>query len=145
MEHETHNWPWEKHGSSKPQIVIVWPCDLLIVIANAKRIGNWKSLNGIGESEGIIGIRGRSTSSWNFSLQECFMASRVPLHNFGAFKFRSKIIGEPIFNRKLCGGIPGKSSEFYRIDDNFIRINNSVNRFECNFITIVVFLSFFCG
>ncbi|GFY24031.1 integrase catalytic domain-containing protein [Trichonephila clavipes] len=36
---------------------------LLAVIANAKRIGNGKRLNGIGETEGIIGIRGRSTTS----------------------------------------------------------------------------------
>ena len=59
-----YNWSWEKHGfsKSKPQIVIVWPCDLLIVIANAKRIGNCKRLNGIGESEGFIGFLGRSTT-----------------------------------------------------------------------------------
>ena len=40
------------------------------------------------------------------------MTNRVPLHSFEAFKFRSKIIVEPIFNEKLCGGITGKSSEF---------------------------------
>ncbi|GFV93973.1 hypothetical protein TNCV_3573261 [Trichonephila clavipes] len=33
------------------------------IITNAKRIGNCKRLNGIGESEGIIGIRGTSTTS----------------------------------------------------------------------------------
>ncbi|GFS81356.1 hypothetical protein TNCV_1225391 [Trichonephila clavipes] len=32
-------------------------------IENAERIGNCKRLNDIGESEGIIGIRGRSTTS----------------------------------------------------------------------------------
>ena len=41
-----------------------------------------------------------------------FMISHVPLHNFGAFEFRSKIIGETIFRHKFCGGIPGKSNEF---------------------------------
>lgn len=64
-EHATYNWPCEKHGFSRsnPQMDIVWPCDLLIVIANAKRIGNCRRLNGMGESEGIIGIRGRRTTS----------------------------------------------------------------------------------
>ena len=42
LEHATYNWPWEKHGfsKSKTQIIIVWPCDLLIDIANAKPV--WK-------------------------------------------------------------------------------------------------------
>ena len=62
LEHAKYNWPWEKHGfsKSKPQIVK----------ANAKRFGNCKRLNGIGESKGFIGIRGRSTTSpWNFPLK----------------------------------------------------------------------------
>ncbi|GFW26891.1 uncharacterized protein TNCV_1377341 [Trichonephila clavipes] len=33
-----------------------------VVIANAKRIGSCKRLNGISESEGIIGIRDRNTT-----------------------------------------------------------------------------------
>ncbi|GFT51337.1 hypothetical protein TNCV_4954731 [Trichonephila clavipes] len=33
------------------------------ILSNAKRIGNCKRLNGIGESEGIIAIRNRSTTS----------------------------------------------------------------------------------
>jgi len=32
-------------------------------MANVKRTGNCKRLNGMGESEGIIGIRGRRTIS----------------------------------------------------------------------------------
>ncbi|XP_015185693.1 PREDICTED: odorant receptor 13a-like [Polistes dominula] len=41
-EHATYNCPCEKHGvlKSKPQTDIVWPWDLLIVIANANLIGN---------------------------------------------------------------------------------------------------------
>ena len=122
-EHATY-WPCENtiFSRSNPQIDIVWPCDLLIVMANAKRIGNCRRLNGMGESEGIIGIRGRRTTSPSnlpFKIIASrtlpiifFMTNLVPLHSLGAFKFRSKMIGEPIFNRKLCSGIPGKSSEF---------------------------------
>lgn len=64
-EHATYNCPCEKHGvpKSKPQTDIVWPWDLLIVIANANLIGNWTRLNSIGISVGIIGIRGSNTSS----------------------------------------------------------------------------------
>jgi hypothetical protein len=57
-EHTTYNYPCEKHDvlKSKLQTYIVWPWDLLIVIANAKLIGNWRLLNCIGTSVGIIGI-----------------------------------------------------------------------------------------
>ena len=78
LERATYNWLWEKHGfsKSKPQIVIVWPCDVLIVIAKAKRIGNCKCFNCVGESQGIIGILGRSTTSpGNFKLR--IVASRM--------------------------------------------------------------------
>ena len=78
LEHATYNWPWEDHGfsKSKPQIVIVSPFGLIIVIANAKRIGNCKRLNCIGESKGFIRISGRSTTSpWNFPLK--IVASRM--------------------------------------------------------------------
>lgn len=46
-EHPTYNC--EKHGFSmfNQQIDIVWPYDLLIVIANAKRIGNSSHVHGI--------------------------------------------------------------------------------------------------
>jgi hypothetical protein len=39
-EHAIYNCPSEKHDvlKSKPQTNIVWPCDLLIVIANANLI-----------------------------------------------------------------------------------------------------------
>jgi hypothetical protein len=39
------------------------------------------------------------------------MTNLVPLYSLGAFKFLSKIIGMPIFNRNLCSGIPGESSK----------------------------------
>lgn len=46
--------------------------DLLIIIANAKRIGNYRRLNGIGESEGIIGILDKKTTSpWNVRWRVC--------------------------------------------------------------------------
>jgi hypothetical protein len=41
-----------------------------------------------------------------------FIANLVPLHSFGAFKFRSKKIDEPSFKFKQCGGIPGDFNEF---------------------------------
>lgn len=68
-EQATYNWPWEKHGLSKfkPQNLNIWPCDVLIVIAKAKRIGNCNRLNCLGPSVGIIGIRGsKKFSALNF-------------------------------------------------------------------------------
>lgn len=41
-----------------------------------------------------------------------FMIQRIPLHNLGGFKLSNRIIGEPIFNRRLCGGLPGISRQF---------------------------------
>ncbi|GBP18641.1 hypothetical protein EVAR_14411_1 [Eumeta japonica] len=38
----------------------------------------------------------------------------------GGFKLRSKIIGDPTFNCKLCGGMPGKSSEFKTLWENLL-------------------------
>ncbi|GBP82892.1 von Willebrand factor [Eumeta japonica] len=40
--------------------------------------------------------------------------------NRGGFKLRSKIIGDPTFNCKLCGGMPGKSSEFKTLWENLL-------------------------
>jgi hypothetical protein len=37
------------------------------------------------------------------------MTHHVPLHNRGKFNLRSKIIGDPTFSCKLCGGMLGKS------------------------------------
>lgn len=38
--------------------------------------------------------------------------NRVPLHNFGWFRFCNMIMIDPTFSCKLCGGVPGTSSEF---------------------------------
>jgi hypothetical protein len=91
-------------------------------IANDKRTRNCNRLNSNGMSVGIRGIRGMSITS-PFALPFNIVASikfginlvaanLVPLHSFGAFKFRSKIIDEPTFKFKQCGGIPGGSNEF---------------------------------
>lgn len=90
----------------------------------AKRIGNWSLSNGIGNCDGIIGIRGnRTISPWNVPVK-IMVASRkfpviiltikrVPLHNLGGFElWRRRIIGEPIFDRRLYGGITSVSREF---------------------------------
>jgi len=72
-------------------------------------------------SVGIREIRGMSTTS-PFALPvnivasikfgiNLFTANLVSLHSFGAFKFRNKIIDEPTFKFKQCGGIPGGCNE----------------------------------
>jgi hypothetical protein len=109
-EHATYNCSREKHNvlKSKPQTDIVWPCDLLIVIANANLIGNLRRLNCIGTSVGIIGIRGHNIfSPRNLPFQmmasitffiNFLMTNRVPLHNRGGFKLRNKITYILIYN-----------------------------------------------
>ena len=64
LDSATYNWPCENTGSSKytPTLGIVYPCDLLTVIAKLSRIGNcfhltWKG--NISSSDGHKGIRGR--------------------------------------------------------------------------------------
>jgi hypothetical protein len=123
-EHATYNCPCGKHDvlKSKPQIYIVWPWDLLIVIANVNLIGNWKRLNYIGISVGIIGNCGNNIfSPRNLKLKmmalktffiNFLMTNHVPLHNRGGFKLRINITEDPIFSCKLCGGMPGKSNKF---------------------------------
>jgi len=88
--------------------------------------------------DGIIRIRGNWTiSPLNFPLK--IVASRtfpiillitkcVPLHNLGGYKLRRRITGDPIFNRRLCGGIPGISMEF----------KNSVGKLTVSFSSTVV-------
>ena len=98
------------------------PCALLIVIANASCTGNCKRLNSNGVSVGIMGMRGSSTfSPWCFPVKivasiiffiNFFTDSLVPLHSRGGFIFLRRMIGEPIFKHKICGGIPGRSNEF---------------------------------
>jgi hypothetical protein len=92
----------------------------LKVIANANLIGNRKRLNCIGTSVGIIRIRGNnifSPRNMPFKIMASIiffinflMTNRVPLHNRGGFKLQSKITGDPTFNYKLYGGMPGKSN-----------------------------------
>ncbi|GFY17334.1 hypothetical protein TNCV_1091071 [Trichonephila clavipes] len=56
--HATYNWPCEKQGfsKSKPKIVIVWPCALLMAIANAKKIGNCKHFEWVGGHQTCLSI-----------------------------------------------------------------------------------------
>ena len=124
LEQATYSCPCEKHGFSKliPVHLIDWPCDLLIVIENANRIGNCTRLKQKGMSVGTMGIRGIKTSSpFPFPVNNVpsitlgsnlLMHNRVPLHRIGGFILRSRIIGDPILSRSLCGGIPGVSREF---------------------------------
>jgi hypothetical protein len=112
----TYNCPCETHDvlKSKLQKAIVWPWDLLIVIAtNANLIENWRRLKCIGTSVGITGIRGNnifSPRNLPFKMMASIiffinflMTNRMPLHNHGGFKKRSKITGDPTFSCKLCG------------------------------------------
>jgi hypothetical protein len=73
-------------------------------------------------SVGIRGIRVMSTT-FPFALpvnivasvkfgNNLFTSNLVPLHSFGAFKFRSKIIDKPTFKLKQCDSIPGGSNKF---------------------------------
>ena len=85
---------------SKPQTQIVWPCNLLIVIANANVVGNGTRSKSIGTSTEIIGMRGRESfspvifhSKWwlRYVVHQFLMTNRVPLHSRGGFKSRTKI------------------------------------------------------
>ena len=92
--------------SNLSHTLTVWPWDLLIVIANANIIGNWRRLNWISTSVGIIGIRGSnifSPRNLPFKMMASItffinflMTNRVPFHNHGLFKYRSKITGDPV-------------------------------------------------
>jgi hypothetical protein len=63
QEHATYNYPSGKHDvlKSKPQTDIVWPWDLLIVIANVILIVNWSYLNCIDTSVSWVG---KNIDSW---------------------------------------------------------------------------------
>ena len=81
------------------------PCALLIVIANANRIGNCNLLNRNDISVGIIGIRGMTTSSplkgpvkivvCMMSVINFFTGIRVSLQSLGWLIFPYMIIGTP--------------------------------------------------
>ena len=122
-EHATYRCSCEKHGFSKfsPHTCSNCPCALLMVIAKASRTGNCRRLNSNGISVIIIGMHGNRKSPLNFPFKMIasmilfiifLTESLVPLQSRGGFMFRRRIIGRPIFNVKMCGGMPGKSSEF---------------------------------
>ncbi|GFV34160.1 hypothetical protein TNCV_5046941 [Trichonephila clavipes] len=56
------------------------------------------------------------------------MNKHVPLHKLGGFKVRSKITSEPIFSRRLCGGIPDISRE----------LKNSAGEFQVLFSSTIM-------
>ena len=63
-----YNWPWVNTNSVRYNLMwlSVWPCDLLIVIVNANRIGNWvhrKSKGNSAVEDGERGIHGIKTKS----------------------------------------------------------------------------------
>ncbi|GBN20392.1 hypothetical protein AVEN_100469-1, partial [Araneus ventricosus] len=101
-----------------PTLSNVWPWDLLMVIENAKLIGNCflLKLKGILVSDvmsGILGIKNVSFEhdpiiSASITLRYSFVTiSLVPLHRpFEGIKFRSSIITGTFFNLSLWGGIP---------------------------------------
>jgi hypothetical protein len=109
---------------SIPATFIVCPCTLLIAKQSLK--GNWTRLNLKGYSFIIIRILGmytivplaepvRISASIRFFFKDNIF-NLVPLHNLGAFRFRIRIIGAPIFKSSLCGKIP----------DGFNKLKNSV-------------------
>lgn len=96
-------------------------CTLLIVIAKASRNGNRIRLNSNDIFIGIIRIRGNSISSLlNFRFKIAasmtlfiifITESLIPFQSLGGLMFQKRMMATPIFNVKMCGGIPGKSSE----------------------------------
>ena len=107
LEQATHNCPCEKQSlcKYKPHNSRDCPCALLIVIANANRIGNCNLLNWNDISVGIIGIRGMRISSplkgpvkifASMMLVIYFFTEKhVPLQSLGWLIFRNMIIGTP--------------------------------------------------
>jgi len=116
-EYVMYNWLWKKHAFSKfrSQKLKDCPCDLLIAIVNAIRIGNLIRLNSKSKPAGIIEIfRVRTSSHW-WLIISFLTTKRVPLHSYSWFKFRSMmttVTTEPAFSCKLCAGTPGISKEF---------------------------------
>lgn len=107
----------------------------IIVIVNSKWIRNCRRMNGIDEFEGIVGIRcTRITLPWNLPFKIIdsrklvmifLMINSVTLHSLEEFKFWSKMIGQPIFTHKLCGGVRGKSSEFKNSTEKLTALSGS--------------------
>jgi len=67
----TYSCPWVNTGSSSrtPTRCRVWPCALLMVMANAGRTGNWRrrSVNGRPASVGDRGMRGMNRTLPQYS------------------------------------------------------------------------------
>ncbi|CAD7003005.1 unnamed protein product [Ceratitis capitata] len=92
-------------------------------IEKAKQMGNCSLVNGMGESVGIIGIRGNKTvSPLNFPTKIVALLAfpvilvitrRVSLHSLEGSQLRSRMIGDPRHQSKVvCSGISEMSNEF---------------------------------
>ena len=119
LERATYSWPWLNTGSFKytPTLFRVCPWALLIVIANANRIGNCRLVIVKGYALLVLSmdIRGIKTSfplcTPNEILQHSTLldilvtVSRVPLNSPSfTFKFLNNIIGQFTFKDILCKG-----------------------------------------
>jgi len=97
----------EKHEflRSKPHIYIDYPCALLMVVEEARRIENCKLLNWISESdESLVYAVSKRVSFLLFIIVDSmtfFMifltTNHVSLKSRSGFMFLNTIIGEPIF------------------------------------------------
>lgn len=122
-EHSTYNCSWEKHVFFKfrPQTLKDCPCDLLIVMVHARRIGNWIRLNSKCILVGIAGILGMRTSTplnfplsivaWITLIINVHVTKRNLLHYYGWFRFQSMMTTKQIFSFKLCVGEPSTFKE----------------------------------
>ena len=107
LEQATYDCPCEKQSvcKYKPHNSKDCPCALLIVVADANRIGNCNLLNWNEISVGIIGIRRMRTSSplkdpvkifaSMMLVINFFTERRVPLQSLGWLIFHNMIIGTP--------------------------------------------------
>jgi len=101
-----------------------------MVTAKETLTGNCTLLNSIVKSEGIKGILGIKASSPAAGpvkivasitlLRKAVTCNRVLLHNLGGLRFRSNIVGVPIFNRNLYRGNPGGSNELRNLVGKFV-------------------------
>jgi hypothetical protein len=118
----TYNWPWKNTGAGRYTTTfgIIWPYDLLTVMAKLSLIGNCFLLNwneNISSLDGHNSIRGRNThfptccpstiSASIVFLQNSRTTSLVPLHSSLAGSiFLSNMTGHPSLSFKTCGGSP---------------------------------------
>lgn len=113
-----------KNGNSRfiPHTTNSWPCDLLIVIANVREIGNWTFLNWNGNPLFLSGILiSRTSCPLNYStiivasiklFINFVTASLVSLHSFGQFRLLNINITEQGWTANLCDSIFDKFNEF---------------------------------